>query len=319
MKLTILVAVLAAATSAACSASDTTGTPAGPSPSTPSATSPAWKPAGELVYVALPADLGSEDFVLPVLHTINADGSGQRKLPLSAYAATWSHDGTRLLANGIPLSSADFWPWRPAVVAPDGHIVKLFRLPDLPKEVDNCRWTSDEKAMVCSIGGLVRIDLVTGKVLRMTTGEDILWDISNDGTIAYAHQVSEGDGSEDAELRTMGLDGSGRHRLTEYGEVEGNYDDSGGEWLPDGSAIVTATPDGSLVRVDAATGDLTQIPLDESLFASRPAVSPDGTLIAFEGNGAGQDIYVTAIAGGPVVLVAGTDEDERRPEWRPSA
>jgi len=279
---------------------------------------PAWAPTGELVYVSLPADLGEDEFVLPVLHRINAEGSGERKLPLSAYAATWSHDGSRLLANDIPVSHGGSGPWRPGVVDPDGRVVRLFRLPDQRGEIWNCRWTPDEKAMVCAIGGIVRIDLATGKVTRLTTGHDQVWDVSADGRIAFVHQVAEDDNNEDVRLFTMGVDGSGKRQLTEYGELDGNFDDAGGSWLPDSSAIVAATPAGDLVEVDATTGQLTEIPLDEPLFAGHPDVSPDGTEIAFQAPATGGDIYATPITGGPVALVTGTAADERRAEWRPA-
>jgi hypothetical protein len=88
------------------------------------------------------------------------------------------------------------------------------------------------------------------------------------------HQASGSDGIEDAELWTVRVDGSGRHKLTEYGEAEGTYDNAGGSWVPDGSAIVTGTPDGKLVKVDATTGELTEIPLDLDLFASDPMSPP---------------------------------------------
>jgi len=319
MKLRIVATVLATAAATGCSAGPMT-TSDGP-PSGAAATGTAWTPTGELVYGTLPGDLGDDEFVVPVLYTVNTDGSGGRRLPLSAFGAAWSTDGTRLLANGIPLSRDDFWPARPAVVDPDGRIVKLFKLPGMPDEVSNCRWTPDERDLVCDIAaGVVRIDPATSRTTMLARGgEDQVWDVAADGTVVFAHQESSSDGIEDAELWTINIDRSGRRQLTEFGEVEGTYDTAGGSWLPDGSAIVTATPQGKLVKVDATTGELTEIPLDEYLFASRPAVSPDGTMIAFEAAADDQDIYVTPIDGGPVALVAGTDADEIRPDWRPGA
>jgi len=74
MKYAIIATVLAAAASAGCSSA-----PSATSSDTPTSTATtgkAWTPTGELVYVSLPPDLGKDDFVLPVLHRINADGSG---------------------------------------------------------------------------------------------------------------------------------------------------------------------------------------------------------------------------------------------------
>lgn len=50
---------------------------------------------------------------------------------------------------------------------------------------------------------------------------------------------------------------------------------------------------------------------------THPVISPDGTTIAFEAQGAGTDIYTTPIDGGPVRAVVSTDADEAGPDWRP--
>ncbi len=69
---------------------------------------------------------------------------------------------------------------------------------------------------------------------------------------------------------------------------------------------MAATPVGELVEVDAATGELSEIPLNEPLSAAHPDVSPEGTEIAFQAPATGGDIYATPIDGGPVALVVGT-------------
>ena len=320
MKLRILVAVLLAAAAAGCTAGTTTP---GGTPTSSATDSQAWTPTGELAYGRLPTDRG-DDFLVPALQVIDVDGTGGRRLPISAFGAVWSHDGARLLVSGMHVTSGKADQWRPALTDPDGRIIKRLRLPDLPAVVELCDWTHDEKTVVCDDRGLVRVDLATGKTTRITNGADQIWDISADGRIAFIHQVAEGDNDEDAELWTVDLDGSHRRKVTEYGEVQGDFDISRGSWLPDGSAIVAATPDGGLVEVDATSGELTEIPLDENLFAARPAVSPDGTAIAFEAAANSvdiydaRDIYVTPIGGGPVVLVVGTPDDDFRPDWRPT-
>lgn len=316
MKLSIIATVLAVAAAAACTAepSETSGgTPSGPTTSTP-----AWSPTGELVYATLPADRGEDFFGLPQLHTINAGGSGGRKLPLRAMGAEWSADGYRMLAWGVPLKPGKRQLFRPAVADASGKLLWQLRLPDLGEEVANCHAAPDGAAIVCDSPGVWRIDLATEQATQLSTGADQVWDVSDEGRIAFVHQASGTDGLEDIELWTMNLDGSDRLMLTEFGELAGVYDNDAGSWLPDGSAIVAATPDGRLVKVDATTGELTVIPLEEDLFASRPAVSPDGTMIAFEAPGNGQDIHVTPTDGGPVALVTGTDDDELRPQWRPT-
>jgi len=319
MGIRTLATVVAITVSGGCAATTSTDRSGEPSTSAP-ATSGAWAPTGELLYATLPTDTG-DDFIVPVLHTINADGSSRRRLPISAMGAVWSRDGARMLVNGVSVEKGNIWPWRPAVADARGGHLKPFRLPGMADEVSNCRWTPDEKDVVCDVDGrVVRIDVATARTKVLTHGgADQVWGISADGHVLFAHQASGTDGIEEAEVWTIRIDGSGRRQLTEYGEVEGTYDNAGGSWLPDGSAIVVATPDGRLVKVDARTGDLIEIPLDENLVASRPAVSPDGTMIAFEALGNGQDIYVTPIDGGPVALVAGTDADELRPDWRSSA
>ena len=343
-RLGILATALLTATAAACTA----GTSARSGSTTSPSGGDAWRPTGELVYSSQPADPGGTEFVLPTLASGRADGaarrdraraavaapggfprappraggrgpgSDRRDLALAAYAATWSYDGSRLLAVGIPLHPGEVFPARPAVVTADGRVLRLFRLPGLPDEVDNCRWTPDEGAIVCAAGGVVVIDPGTGEVTRLTTGHDQVWDVSGDGLIAYVHQRGADDHSEDAELFTIHVDGTGRRRLTDYGVLDGTFDDSGGSWLPDGSAIVAATAAGALVSVDAATGALTAIPIDEALRAGHPDVSPDGTEIAFQSPpAAGSDLYVTRIGGGEVVRVTESAADERRADWRP--
>lgn len=314
MKCTILAAALSAVALVGCSsgASSTLGgTP------TDGNGAQAWTPHGELVYVSLPAEVGDDEYASPVVHRIDADGTGARKLPLSAYVAVWSHDGTRMLVTGMPLTRRDWGPARPAIVDLDGRVVQLFRLPNLPEEINNCHWTPDEKDLVCAVDGVVRIDLATGRSTTIARGGEVqVWDVSADGRVAFIYHADESY-HELAQLWTVNLDGSGKHQLTEYGELDGNFDDSGGSWLPDGSAIVAATPEGRLVRVDSTTGQLSEIPLDESLLAGHPDVSPDGTEIAFQVPATGGDLYVTPIDGGPVVRVTNTVEDDRRPEWRP--
>lgn len=300
----------------ACTAEPTAGPSEDAPTAPPSETRRDWTPTGELVYGSLPADRG-DAFVLARLHTVRADGSGDTTLALSATGAEWSADGNRLLASGVR-SHPGRWRFRPAVVDLTGRPLWRLRLPDLGDEVANCHGTPDEEAIVCDASGVRRINLATERSTRLTRGSDQAWDVSPAGRIAVAHQPSGHDGLEDIELWTMELDGTDRRRLTTYGELAGVYDDDGGSWLPDGSAIVAATPDGDLVKVDATSGDLTEIPLDEDLFASRPSVSPDGTMIAFEARGDGQDIHVTPIDGGPVHLVTGTGADEVRPRWRPT-
>jgi hypothetical protein len=320
MALLVTAAVLALA---GCSADSETDAGSSPTltPATPASTAPqaSWTPTGELVYATLPADRGADDVILPVLHTINANGSGGKKLSLSAMGASWSGDGSRMLAWGVPVQPEKIFPWRPVAIDPDGRNPNVFRLPALPDKVSDCRWAPDAKEIVCDVeAGVVRIDPATSKTTILARGgEDQVWDISASGRIVFAHQASNSDGIEDAELWTVNIDGSGLHKLTAYGEVEGTYDNAGGSWVLDGSAIITATPDGKLVKVNATTGELTEIALEKHLFASRPAVSPDGTMVAFEVRSLSQDIYVTRIDGGPVLLITGTADDEIRPDWRP--
>ncbi len=307
MRLRILTAVVVATATAGCTSGGASG-PGG---------EPGWHPRGELVYVTLPADQST--FVLPVVHTIGADGAGAKTLRLSAYAAAWSRDGTRLLADGVPVTADDAGPSRPALVSSTGKVVTLYDLPGLPDDVHACRWTPDEEQAVCTIErAVVRVDLATGEKHTLARGgEDQVWDVASDGRVAFLHHAREEDHT-DAELWTVELDGSGMRQLTRYGDLDGSFDDSGGSWLPDGSGIVAATPSGHLVRVDADTGDLVEIPLDADLAASHPDVSPDGTEIAFQAGPVTRgDIYATPIGGGPAVLVTGAAQDERRPEWRP--
>jgi len=301
-----------------CAGQDGTDTgPARPLSHTPPATATAAAPTGELLYATAPAGADPNE-----VRTINADGSGESEIPLSLTGlnlATWSHRGDRLLVDGI-LVAAD-QAFRPGLADPNGSHLRILRLPDQPSDM-NCRaWAPDDGSLLCSIGdprpGLFRVSLANQRVTRLTSGADVPWGYSPDGaTIAFTRQASFTDGVDEAMLYTVRADGTQLRKLTQYGAMEGHVH-QGGSWTPDGTAILTATPQGELVRVDATTGAITPIPLDGDPFAANPAVSPDGTSIAFIARGNGWDIYTAPIDGGPVRVVTQAETDELAPTWRP--
>jgi len=256
------------------------------------------------------------------VYVVDADGARQTRLTISRGASDGSPafsaggafivftrsrsiagrdpvgDVFRMAADGSDvtrLTRASRWYLGP-IPSPDGQSVGVtfFRQ-------DTRRWTI---GLLPATGGDPRL-LTDGKA------NDILDGFSSDGTRVLFHSDREGE----HQIYTIGVDGSGRTRLT---SVAANW---GGSWSLDGRTIAfnsnrtgrlqiyTMSPDGSNQRRLITSNS------DDWL----PSWSPDGTKIAFNSNRGGHtQVYVAHADGtGPqnVVQNSGMQLDAWSPGW----
>ena len=256
------------------------------------------------------------------IYLVGADGARQTRLTISRGASDGSPafsaggafivftrsrsiagrdpvgDVFRMAADGSDvtrLTRASRWYLGP-IPSPDGQLVGVtfFRQ-------DTRRWTI---GLLPVIGGDPRL-LTDGKA------NDILDGFSSDGTRVLFHSDREGE----HQIYTIGVDGSGRTRLT---SVAANW---GGSWSLDGRTIAfnsnrtgrlqiyTMSPDGSNQRRLITSSS------DDWL----PSWSPDGTKIAFNSNRGGHTQVYVAHADGTgqqnVVQNGGMQLDAWSPGW----
>ena len=256
------------------------------------------------------------------VYLVDADGARQTRLTISRGASDGSPafsaggafivftrsrsiagrdpvgDVFRMAADGSDvtrLTRASRWYLGP-IPSPDGQLVGVtfFRQ-------DTRRWTI---GLLRATGGDPRL-LTDGKA------NDILDGFSSDGTRVLFHSDREGE----HQIYTIGVDGSGRTRLT---SVAANW---GGSWSLDGRTIAfnsnrtgrlqiyTMSPDGSNQRRLITSSS------DDWL----PSWSPDGTKIAFNSNRGGHTQVYVAHADGTgqqnVVQNGGMQLDAWSPGW----
>ncbi len=132
---------------------------------------------------------------------------------------------------------------------------------------------------------------------------------SPDGTrIAYVLNVT---GS--MKILVMDVDGSDQRRLTST--PDSIFEDSP-VWTPDGSRIVYSSA-GSIWIINADGSDPRQL-TSGGTRDNQPAVSPDGTMIAYQSTGRrGADIYLMSIDGQQQRPLRETQEREMAPAWLP--
>jgi Tol biopolymer transport system component len=132
---------------------------------------------------------------------------------------------------------------------------------------------------------------------------------ANGRRIVFARKMRHGR----MDLYLMRSDGSGVRRLTHSARGTFNY---GPEFTPDGRSVVF-TGKGGIRILNLATGITTLVP------GSNPAVSPDGTMIAFEqrrNTGFGYPrLWVMGIDGSSPTPVSSAQEDvsAQDPNWTP--
>ena len=97
--------------------------------------------------------------------------------------------------------------------------------------------------------------------------------------------------------------------------------DGAPNWFPDGRSLVFAAERGEsaadIYRMDLDGGGRRQLTDDEAI-DSAPAVSPDGTRIAFESNRDGNfEIYVMDVSGANVTRLTNDAASDMAPAWSP--
>lgn len=104
------------------------------------------------------------------------------------------------------------------------------------------------------------------------------------------------------DIHVIRADGTCRRALTSDAAFDANP-----VWAPGGVVVFESDrPTTSLWRVSAVSGALARVDLPAGLMAASPAISPDGTELAFEGRYAGStvnSIFVVPLAGGTPVDV----------------
>jgi Tol biopolymer transport system component len=132
---------------------------------------------------------------------------------------------------------------------------------------------------------------------------------SPDGTrIAYVLNAVGG-----MKIMVMDIDGSDQRRLTST--PDSIFEDSP-VWTPDGSRIVYSSA-GSIWIINADGSDPRQLTSGDTR-DNQPAVSPDGTTIAYQSTGRrGANIYLMSIDGQQQRPLRETSEREAAPAWFP--
>ena len=198
-----------------------------------------WSPdSQQIVYLK-----GSE------MRMVNADGSEDRRLA-EGYAPVWSPDGEVIAYNsGNAL----------LLIRPDGSEQVSVRQA-IGKELIPWGWSPDGEWILITEGVGVMDDIVLvsrdgSEQVRVTNTpnvDDRFPRLSPDGQwVAYFNRY---EGVQECEIVVIRKDGSDARRLTADAE---EY--NGISWSPDSQALVYATWDGEVIRVEIASGEKTTL------------------------------------------------------------
>jgi dipeptidyl aminopeptidase/acylaminoacyl peptidase len=261
------------------------------------------------------------------LWIVNTDGS-QNRFFVKGSAARWSPDGKRIvyLAEGEPKGQQLFVRWVDAV----GPATPVTHVTETPR---SARWSPDGKSIAFSMfvpqKNTLKIDMPEEpKGAKWTSAPRMVQSLHyrqdqigfmEDG---YTHLfVVAADGGTPRQL-TTGKWNVGSGELRTGAAVD---------WTPDSKTIVfnaERNPDfdlkyqsSQLYAVDVATGTIRDVMAKPGEW-SRPAVSPDGKLVAFAGYAPSghthtvSDLYVVSLTGENMRKISGDlDRDPQNPRW----
>lgn len=206
--------------------------------------------------------------------------------------------------------------WQVFVMAPDGGGAR--QLTTSPGDKTRACWYPGGDALLVSraTGGPQRVDAASGAETDLPLGAASTLDaaLSPDGkTVAYS--ISPAQTRDQNEIFVVGIDGSGRKKLTHRASLQHQP-----TWSPDGTALYYLSgPGGGLdhdvFRMVLATGESEQLTAGSG-FHFDAAAAPDGAL-AFASNRSGNyEIWVLESAGTPRAVTADLAADGA-PSWSP--
>ena len=214
------------------------------------------------------------------LWIMDADGSRQRYL-VEGSGAKWSPDGTRIVyvADGEPSGTQLFVRWMDA----EGATSQITRAVESPSGVE---WAPDGK----SLSFQMRVPKPEPWPLEMPSApRGAKWTEPPRVVQSVKYRADRQGFLPDGntQLFVVSAEGGAPRQIT-----SGDWDNAGGRWMPDGSALIFAAnriPDAAyawrqsdIYRVQVATGTITRLTTRNGPDGN-PVPSPDGKLIAYTG------------------------------------
>ena len=308
--------VLAACTTSSAGLGSATSPPASSGP-TASATVTSPPPVGRIAFSRYD-NWDPESGVFQGAFITDPSGSDEHRIPLPRrwkdLAVAWSPDGKQLLVSiGSQIRpEGSHAGAESAIVRPDGTLVRLLDPKGLDADLNCNAWSPDGKTLLCNAGndqhtaveGIYSLRADGTDLTRLTTtpyhsvigakggcgaGDD-QESFSPDGKEFVFRRKRCGHGAEPwinakAALYVENIDGSGLHKIVDYGGVRPHA--GAVHWSPDGTEILFGDDSGTLYTVHPDGSGLTPIFIDTSgyggfsPYAFEPAWSPDGAWIVF--------------------------------------
>lgn len=269
-----------------------------------------WSPNGQMVVFGKPNDKSS-------FYLANSDGSGEVALPFYGGNADWSPDGKRIVyQKTVSPENPDIFVYS----VERGQSVKLTNDPAFDADPS---FSPDGKKIVfvSTRDGNAEIYVMNddGSNVRRLTDHPA-WDnhpvFSPDGTqISFD---SDRD-NESSDIYLMRADGSDVRRLVDW---KSNESAEGGCWSPDGTKIAFTSDrygNDDIYVISAEAFSSRVVLADDKYDLRYPAVSPDGSRIAYEAELADHsgELRVYDIAGRRSSVLLKTDNSDTAPAWSP--